>query len=164
MKFKKKILIFLVTVTVILLFGSQFFLPQANLKGFCWIEKRFLTDEELIYRLVEKINKQDFFNLYVLNEAGAYLVGDTVYDIIPYENAADFLSANPDCCNIKKYSEIIVHGKEVDSHEYSQQGLYAGTFYIRHKVKYMKEGEEKEGIAIHQGMVTNCGDEFTPFY
>jgi len=163
MKLRKKILIFLVTVTVILLFGSQVFLPQANLKGFCWAEKRFLTDEERIYRLVERINKRDFFNLYA-NRKGIYLVGETVYDVVPYKSVEDFLTSNPDCCNIKKYSRIDVHAKEVDSHEYSQKGLYAGTFYIRHKVKYMKEGEEKEGVAIHQGMVTNCGDEFTPFY
>jgi len=164
MKLRKKILIFLVTVTVILLFGSQVFLPQANLKGFCWTEKRFLTDEERIYRLVERINKRDFFNLYVLNEAGAYLVGPTVYDVVPYKSVEDFLTSNPDCCKIKKYSGIIVHGEKVDSHEYSQKGLYAGSFYIRHRVKYIKEGEEKEGIAIHQGMVTNCGEEFSPTY
>jgi hypothetical protein len=126
------------------------FRPALNTAGFCWDEKRFLSDTEFISTALESTYRH-----YPLRDYSS--TGDVVRNPIVYGSLDDFTSANKDCCRFVNETD----------HQYSLfwfhriQGLAAALV----EVKYQVETDPKAGGALRMPpgkdlryyVVTNCG-------
>jgi hypothetical protein len=68
-----------------------------NYSGFCWAEKRWLSDEERIDLAIAEVIKRKTAYL----ERG--IGGAKEYELIPYASIEEFKQKNPDCCSIASY-------------------------------------------------------------
>ena len=68
-----------------------------NMTGFCWAEKRWLSDEERINLLITRIIQQKTVNLSAYSDQ---TVSFGVYPVLQYASVEDFRRVNPACCVI----------------------------------------------------------------
>jgi hypothetical protein len=74
-----------------------------NYSGFCWAEKRWLSDEERIDAAIEHLIYRD--ELYL---EGA-IAGEKVYKVIPYKSVSEFKQKNQNCCAVVYVSDLTHH-------------------------------------------------------
>jgi hypothetical protein len=79
-----------------------------NYSGFCWAEKRWLSDEERIDAAIEHLINRDEMYL-----EGA-IAGEKVYKVVPYTTIEDFKEKNPNCCEVA-YVTDMTHSPILDS-------------------------------------------------
>jgi hypothetical protein len=124
--------------------------PVMNVAGFCWAEKRFLSDAEFISAAIEGTYRN-----YPLRDYSS--TGDGVRTPVVYGSLDDFVSANKGCCKFVSETD----------HQYSLfwfhriQGLAAALV----EIKYRVEADRNAGAALRMPpgfdlryhVVTNCG-------
>ena len=88
-------LIFILLSPVLMMFGYLCIKGIMNYTGFCWAERRWLSDEELRYRIVDSINKKPELCHYE-DTSLVCLTAKQTY--IPFNSSADIIKNHPDCC------------------------------------------------------------------
>jgi hypothetical protein len=75
-----------------------------NAQGFCWEDKRWLSDADKIVRVLEFVNQAKHIQISADQpRPGDVVINDSkLYSIIPYDTVADLLEKNPACCRIVK--------------------------------------------------------------
>jgi hypothetical protein len=101
-----------------ILFISAIYLPDVILlySGYCWKEKRYLSDQEKFDRVVAALIKERAsVNPYIVNDAGGIvsntgLIGGSIDASPHYASLDEFYALNPKCCEFVEYlrSEGIV--------------------------------------------------------
>lgn len=160
----KKFFIFAVFLLMPLVFAEFIALGEMQKRGFCLPAARFMSTQEKLEKVIERINAKKTINLYVLKEAGIKAIGETARNVIPYNSVSDFLAANPDCCKIVLWDKVDFHGAILPAEPFRKKGLYGGTYTVDFKVRYVENGEHKQGTAEVSGMVNTCGEDFSPSY
>ena len=126
-----------------------------NYSGYCWEEKRWLSDEEKIRRMIYITNKSGYIRIENKNKKGDYIQIKN----IPYKDIDDFLQKNPDCCNVDS------------SYPYSSEGVlplfdfwdyvFLGGGYVVH-LNYLENYIDEDNIhqshkVERQSVISNCG-------
>lgn len=137
-----------------------------NYSGFCWEQKRWLSDEEMIRNAVSYF--LDFHNRGLSNQI--YL-DDVYYDTTNLSDSTvdAFLKNNPDCCHISRgedtfFREALPYtgvGIQLPSIQDSLLGWYRYSVSIRFNQRYIdvnKTVKETERIAFI--IMTNCGMKY----
>jgi hypothetical protein len=71
-----------------------------NYYGFCWEQKRWLSDEERIDIAIAELIT--YKNVYL----GDGVAGSKYYEIVPFKSVKEFKQKNPDCCEVKFMPDI----------------------------------------------------------
>lgn len=145
--FIKFIIIISAIVSLYLVFGGAM-----NYTGFCWDQKRYLSEEERIRIAIKGINELDF--VYIQDKAKND--GGDNFDYIRYKNVEEFLKQNPSCCRVlySPYKDHVSPRRLMDR----IWGTSGGTVEINFKARYRdKRGKEKEGEATWYVNQQNCG-------
>ncbi len=87
-------------IVFIALLAPLWIVAGLNYSGFCWEQKRWLSEEEKIHRaIVDRFVSSSNYRVQV-----AHSVGDTLVEkenlSTPYSSFEDFISANPNCCSL----------------------------------------------------------------
>lgn len=148
----KKIFITFVIIIPSVVFLYLIFVGTMNYAGFCWDQKRYLSEEEKIRIAIKGINELDFVYIRDKGESD----GSSNFDYIRYENVEEFLKKNPSCCRILylPYKDHVPPRHLMDR----IWGTSGGTVEINFRARYQdKKGEEKEGDATWYVNQQNCG-------
>jgi hypothetical protein len=131
--------------------AAVLFRPALNVAGFCWAEKRFLSDEEMFASAA----KAAFEYYPPMHYRTAYA---EVVSPIKYASVEDFDARNADCCKFVDSSEAVM----ASTHNYWRGRVRA---YV--KVTYRVEIDPQSGgssSGLPPGMdnviftITNCGE------
>lgn len=120
---------------------ALFFWGGMNATGFCWTEKRWLSDEEKIDRVLMRVNNATSVNIYATEP----LPGNSVineyktFKIIPYQTLALLRAANTNCCNISKVRINSPYGFAMGE----QMEINLAVNYLT-----MEKGEKKKKLGI----------------
>jgi hypothetical protein len=126
--------------------------PVMNVAGFCWAEKRFLSDEEIITRVIEEV-----YNNYPPRNYGSSS-GALVQNPITYRSLNDFVAQNKDCCSIVSKMESGLALTWYDSIRGAAAALVEVKFRVEDETNMAGASTGmKPGIALGYGAVTNCG-------
>jgi len=126
-----------------------------NVAGFCYAERRFLSEDEIINRVIDDV--------YASYPPSYYQIGVPVKAPVRYSSREIFLEANPDCCAIVRTA--FGDSSESDFRvplEFSLRGLNAALVRVIYRVEKNSEslGSSKEmpsGVMREYRRVTNCG-------
>jgi len=123
-----------------------------NINGYCWPEKRWLSDQEILEGTINYVNSRGPDSANISNKQAG------VYDKkrrIAYKNSEEFLKNNPDCCQIHHGSGLLIH---------KVRGLSAGYVEMKYKVLYnSKSGKIDSFVVEEQPGFSNCGDKWYMF-
>ena len=141
-----------VTLVPLLLLGLRVAL---NVSGFCFREVRFLSEDEIISRVIE-----DIYSSY---PPAYYQIGVPVRNAVTYSSREEFVRSNSDCC-------VIVPSAYVDSSEsdfrvpteYSLFGKNRALVRVIYRVEWDPPGSGSSkamppGVMRDYRRVTNCG-------
>jgi hypothetical protein len=138
-----------------LLIGISNFRRNNELHGFCWNQKRYLSDDEKIHAAITAINEQK--SITITSETN-----DTVqfknFEYMPYKNVDDFLRENPSCCRVlySPYKDSVAPRKFMDR----IWGLGGGSVEVTFNASY-KDGEEVKSLSLVKYVkMTNCAKTF----
>ena len=75
-----------------------------NMTGFCWDDKRWLSDNEKIEKVLAFVNRQSNFRIFSDHPLpGNSVINEYIsYTMVPYKNVSEMHSKNMDCCRIEK--------------------------------------------------------------
>ena len=121
--------------------------------GFCFCQRRFLSDGEYIDTVVDHLIALRTHQL-VVREAG--LVRMSSVTVIPYRNRTDFIERNPGCCRVFNG----YFGDEFVPPTYGRRlmGRAAANVAATYVVSYLDEtGVQQQTTATSRMTVTNCG-------
>lgn len=126
-----------------------------NVAGFCHAERRFLSEEEIINRVID-----DVFASY---PPSYYELASPVRTPIEYQSRDEFLRANPDCCVIvpSAYGDASESDFQVPF-EFSLFGTNAALVRVIYRVERTSDGTGSSkamppGMMRDYRRVTNCG-------
>jgi hypothetical protein len=134
--------------------GVLLYTPFFNALGYCFAEKRYLSDEELILNAA-----RDIFTFYPPKRYGH--TGELIRNPIPYRSFEDFFAANKDCCR------IVSEGRKGyrPTWDIVFRGLAAAIVEVKFQVeanpisKYKAVSTEgmPPGYVRYHAVVRNCG-------
>lgn len=84
-------------IVFIALLAPLWIVAGLNYSGFCWEQKRWLSDEEKIRRIVEQ---QFLYQPEVIYGLGEGVASERSNPATRYETVEHFLEKNPDCCRV----------------------------------------------------------------
>lgn len=130
-----------------------------NMTGFCWAEKRWLSDEEKIVKAIDIDNSISYVRIDTPVNGGVSLES---FDRISYKDANDLITQNPNCCRIER--------RKPKSYPDNKLGrLFAGSFTgddsgddisINYNAKYRdQKGTEKSLHNKFTRALMNCGGD-----
>lgn len=145
-----------ITISLVLALLLAFVISLAvagslNYSGFCVSKAQHLSDQDLITSAVDRINHNEYINL--RDDAGVYYGAKAIL----YADSADFLSQNPNCCNI---TVGLRGGEDTPPPTVLSRmlGLYRGDVNITYKARYFNHLGSQEQIIIKTRIpMTNCG-------
>lgn len=154
----RKIIYKLILLTMITLVLVVIVILSLNYAGFCFAERRFLSDEEKIKIAIKYILSTyppviDLFE--ERNEIVVKIGRNTPADPIRYDSMEDFLSQNPSCCKITKTMERSGYTVRL---EHKLLGSVNTFVELKFKVKYVDEkGIVRTAMKTRYVAVSNCG-------
>jgi hypothetical protein len=132
--------------------------PALSYNGFCFGEKRFLSDDEFIDVAVATINRVRTHTLKIRHPRAIEI---KPVEVINYGSVAEFRKLNPDCC------AIIPHNTEVEYVSFWDQifGRAAKSVKLRYTLNYLDDNGTPQSVS-NDAKVTigNCGRVFNPGY
>ena len=124
----------------------------ASYKGYCWSQKRFLSEGEYIDAAIDERLQRKTYVLKVFREKKS--VSKSV-PFTSYKNRADFRQANPDCCKIVPHNigdQLYISVSE------RLCGAAATVVELKFTVPYTDDdGSLRIAGANELYAVTNCG-------
>jgi len=138
-------------LAIILVLGVA---PALSYNGFCFSQKRFLSDTEFIDAAIAEIIRLRTHN--VIAGGGLKSV-----NVIRYENIAEFRRLNPDCCT------IVRHNSEVKYVEFDDQvfGRAAKSVSLTYALNHLDEYEHRKSArSTAEVVIGNCGGVFNAGY
>ncbi len=138
-----------------------------NYLGFCYSQKRFLSDEEKLNIVVKEIlaSEAERFKYYKRvisldknNERRMQLEKEYPGEPVPYRDINEFFFLNPGCCAVG--TELTFEG--AISH-LSHWNRLVNTISLVVTIKYLKRYRDNEGViqtkpVKHDWLITNCGN------
>ncbi len=145
-------------IGVYLIFGIPLFvlifIGGMNYSGFCFAKMKYLTYDEKVLIVFNDTNNKGLgeWRRTTVDGGKSY----SVLKIIPYASFEEFTKENPNCCGIKR-------GTEISPSDFFD--LIAGNGYnidervtINYKVRYLdKNGNDSSTDLKLDRVVTNCG-------
>jgi hypothetical protein len=128
-----------------------------NYSGFCWAEKRWLSDEERIDAAIEHLIAQEEMYLDGVD-------GLKYYKVIPYKSVAEFKEKNHDCCSMAYFSGFQDYPFQFwDGFEarWLPLLLYKGQYEHQGRL-YSYEVERWGGEIPPVEFINNCGISYNP--
>ena len=127
--------------------------PILSFSGFCFAQKRFMSDDEYVAAAIRQIMRQPLQAIVI---RGAEEVGYKYVHPIPYRDVADFRAANPDCC------QFVGHNSGLqDGHVYvwdQLQGRAARSVYLKYTINYLDDqGQRQSALLEAELAIGNCG-------
>lgn len=122
-----------------------------NYSGFCWAEKRWLSEDEKIEAAVAHVN-----------QPGKRHIDGKWVERIPYESKEAFLEENPDCCYFGKFP---THFTTMPDGHYAPRptfiekvaGYYADVINMQYIEHFTENGVQNSKNIEVQFSLTNCG-------
>lgn len=139
-----------ITVMVTIIVGIIIGMPTLSLSGFCFSQRRFLTDQEYFDIAISKI-----MSLY------CYQLMTPVTKCVPpirYKDAADFRARNPDCCKFVRHNSDYA-GSGIVTFSQRLSGDAARSVLVNFKIDYVDaDGSPQHTIGNALVVVGNCGN------
>ncbi len=154
---------FILAVLLIVILGLNYF-------GFCYSQKRFLSDEEklnIVARNILVSEAEDFeyykrvISLDKDNERRLELEKYYPGKPVPYRDINEFFALNPRCCTVS--DEYIIEGAERSIAHITLWSRLIRTISSVVTIKYLERYRDSEGViqtkpVKHDWVITNCGD------
>jgi hypothetical protein len=124
-----------------------------NHSGFCWRQGRYLSNDERILLAVQEVIRLYPPTIPRVVNGGAEIEFRRVESAIPYASVNDFLTSNPNCCDIRSTG---LQGFPRGFWN-SVAGRNAGYVHVRYLVRSRRDGDETR---VHHEMavaISNCG-------
>jgi hypothetical protein len=139
-----------------------------NYSGFCWAEKRWLSDEEVMDNMIAVVNSERL----PFSRWREFGVDETNrdeykkyegYKFLPYQSIKDFKQQNPDCCKLDGYPSVenLPQGDElIDFYFFAR---LIGVFGYSGVIDYVARHEKPDGNSDNRKIqvyptATNCGE------
>ncbi len=140
----------------VVLLVALVFRPALNVAGYCWDEGRFLSEEEIISRVI-----QNTYDYYPPRNYGSSS-GDIVKKPIMYKSLNHFILENKNCCRVVSQMD---NGLKLTLFD-RVFGRSAALVEIKFRVEAEAEHAGastgmSSGVALGYGAVTNCGRVWT---
>ena len=159
----KKSLIVLVAILLLGLAGYAIYLAHLSYSGYCFEQKRFLTDDEKIRAVVREILVRYPKSGDVVHEL-KIVDGKRVWtkrkkwpeSPVPYESIDHFLRLNPDCCSV---SDLATYGTGLVKISVMQRVLGRASDFVRinYYLRYLDEkGNENKKLIQDERVVNQC--------
>ncbi len=135
--------------------GAVFFLVciwgGLNMSGFCWADKRWLSDEEKIKMAVQYHMHRKILP-FTIEHMGQFIIKD--YEQIPYQDFDEFKALNPNCCTLNPKGSMDLPPRSLSYN-------YTSTVRINYLMRYIDESGTKQTrqISFDNGL-DNCGNIF----
>lgn len=122
-------------------------------KGFCFDQRRFLSDEEAFTAVIQEIILRSSHVRVILRPE---MVQFRPVKVIRYRDVNEFREWNPDCCKVVPHNI----GDDGPYTDFSQRlfGYASRIVSVTYLVRYTDDaGSEKTDLTTTQYAVTNCG-------
>ncbi len=121
-----------------------------NYSGYCIAEGQWLSDEEKIRRVVQRMINRSQIPVATTSR------GVQFYDQVKYESIDAFFAANPNCC---KVGSDLIGGYTPRGFMDRVHGIYGDRVEVTAKLTYIgSDGEETSKTQTLYAEITNCGD------
>ncbi len=143
-------------LSVIILVLSLIFISYINTLGVCLTEVRWLTDEEKIRVVFDRINRMEKTSINYPLKSNHWLEVERE----PYASYEDFKNKNPDCCLVGE--KVITKEGVIESNSFlnSMFGRFGGYVSISY-IERFRIGSRLENQKLSKYYsVSNCGVVF----
>jgi hypothetical protein len=148
----------LLSLSLVLLLGVTT-LGGLNVSGYCWSERRYLSDVELFRSAIKTTNfGYGHLRAFTLSR----IVGYDIAELSPYSDVEQFIKENPDCCKFYHHGITKLQNASGGSIDVPLSKKILGSAWaavaIRARVKFV-DAQRRPGLATREVVywVDSCG-------
>ncbi len=166
---------------IFILAAGPLVLMTLNYNGYCFKEKRFISDQEKIRMVVERIvikrgapipfwpKRYDKGNVvknkngetvWVVSKDGNVKPSDEPVEPIPYQSVDEFFARNPNCCTMVDHVSGSEGPFKPDFWDRATGECSGGIVRVTGTYRFRDAaGNEREVRHTHESLLSNCGRE-----
>ncbi len=138
----------LITVSLLFIFSCS----AVNYSGFCWSQKRYLSDQEKINFVVDHVLQRyrPQVEIYEMIDDKKLLLSrkDIPNNLILYQSKKDFFGSNKNCCEVKKTLDKSIDLNDGEPGEISFFHRISGTVSDLVHLKYLVRYKDSDGDIV----------------